>query len=324
MKKILVTGGAGYIGSHACKALATNGYEPISYDNLVYGHEWAVQWGPLEVGDIADRNRLEEVFKKYNPSAVMHFAAYAYVGESVRDPGKYYRNNIAGSLTLLEFMRDHEIRDIVFSSTCATYGVPNSTPITEDEPPKPISPYGMSKYVVERMLADFEQAHGLKSISLRYFNAAGADAEGQIGEDHEPETHLVPLTIGAVLGTANPLTIFGKDYPTPDGTCIRDYIHVTDLAEAHVKALHYLETKNKSGVFNLGTGTGYSVKEVVDTVSRISGQQVPFSYGTRRPGDPAALFADTSLANKELGWTAQHSSLEEIIGSAWNWHSLTS
>lgn len=320
MRKILVTGGAGYIGSHACKALAAAGYEPVSFDNLVYGHEWAVKWGPLEVGDVSDRGRLDQVIEKYQPAAIMHFAAYAYVGESVQHPGKYYRNNVAGTLTLLEAMRDHGIRDIVFSSTCATYGVPAQVPISEVEPLKPISPYGMSKYVVERMLADFDVAHGLKSVSLRYFNAAGADEEGQVGEDHDPETHLIPLAIGAVLGTNDPLTIFGDDYPTPDGTCIRDYVHVADLAEAHVKAIEYLANGNESGVFNLGTGTGYSVKEIVDAVSQISGQQVPFSFGPRRSGDPAVLYSSTSLANEVLGWTAIHSSLDKIIGSAWNWH----
>ena len=232
-KAVLVTGGAGYIGSHACKALSQAGYLPVTYDNLVYGHEWAAKWGPLEQGDILDRARLEEVMNRYSPKAVMHFAAFAYVGESVTDPGKYYRNNVLGSLTLLEAMRGHDVRHLVFSSTCATYGIPDSLPIQENAPQNPINPYGASKLFVERMLKDFEAAHGISSIALRYFNAAGADPDNEIGESHDPETHLIPLVLDAASGRRSDVTIFGTDYPTPDGTCIRDYIHVSDLADAH-------------------------------------------------------------------------------------------
>ena len=234
---ILVTGGAGYIGSHACKALAKAGYTPIAYDNLVYGHEWAVKWGPFEQGDILDRKRLDEVIKKYRPAAIMHFAAFAYVGESVEQPGKYYRNNVTGSLTLLEAMRDHGVPYIIFSSTCATYGEPEQIPIPENHKQSPINPYGHSKLMIEQMLSDFDVAHGIRSVSLRYFNAAGADPDGETGEDHDPETHLIPLVLDAAIGKRPSITIFGDDYDTPDGTCIRDYIHVTDLASATSKSL---------------------------------------------------------------------------------------
>lgn len=234
---ILVTGGAGYIGSHTCKALAQAGFTPVSYDNLVYGHRWAVRWGPLEEGDIGDRARLDAVLERYRPAAVMHFAAYAYVGESVLDPGKYYRNNVAGTLTLLEAMRDHGVGHVVFSSTCATYGEPERVPIDEDHPQRPINPYGASKQMIERMLGDFAAAHGLGWIALRYFNAAGADPNSEIGEQHDPETHLIPLALDVAASARPSITIYGDDYETPDGTCIRDYIHVSDLADAHVLAL---------------------------------------------------------------------------------------
>ena len=247
---VLVTGGAGYIGSHTCKALHKQGYTPIAYDNLVYGHPWAVRWGPLEEGDIADRQRLDAVISKYQPVAVMHFAAYAYVGESVTDPGKYYRNNVAGSLTLLEAIRDHHVDKFIFSSTCATYGVPNDIPIKEDQPQNPINPYGASKLMIERILQDFDHAHGIKSVCLRYFNAAGADPDGELGEAHDPETHLIPLVLDAISGRRENIKIFGDDYDTPDGTCIRDYIHVSDLADAHVLALQALERGAKSSIFN--------------------------------------------------------------------------
>lgn len=249
---VLVTGGAGYIGSHACKALSQKGYTPITYDNLVHGHRWAVRWGPLEVGDINDRARLNAVIQQYRPEAIMHFAAYAYVGESVLDPGKYYRNNVAGSLTLLEAARDHGIDKFIFSSSCATYGTPEQIPIPEAHPQHPINPYGASKLMIERMLADFGSAHGLRSISLRYFNAAGADPDAKIGECHDPETHLIPLILDVAAGKRPVLTIFGEDYDTPDGTCIRDYIHVTDLADAHLLALQLLDRGEESTVFNLG------------------------------------------------------------------------
>ena len=317
---ILVTGGAGYIGAHACKALAAAGFLPVAFDNLSYGHAEAVRWGPFERGDIADRRRLDEVFARYRPAAVMHFAAFAYVGESVTDPGKYYRNNTAGTLTLLEAMRDHGVGALVFSSTCATYGVPERVPIVESEPQAPINPYGMSKLMVEAMLRDFDTAHGLKSIALRYFNAAGADPECEIGESHDPETHLIPLALDAVSGNGRPLTVFGQDYDTADGTCIRDYIHVTDLAEAHVAALRSLLSGAESRAYNLGTGNGFSVRQVMDAVEKVTGRAVPHDVGPRRAGDPAALVADPSAANRELGWQPRMSDLDTIVATAWAWH----
>jgi UDP-arabinose 4-epimerase len=319
-KAVLVTGGAGYIGSHACKALSQAGYLPVAYDNLVYGHEWAVRWGPLEQGDILDRTRLGEVIKRYNPKAVMHFAAFAYVGESVADPGKYYRNNVLGSLTLLEAMRDHDVRHLVFSSTCATYGIPDSLPILENAPQNPINPYGASKLFVERMLKDFEAAHGISSIALRYFNAAGADPDNEIGESHDPETHLIPLVLDAASGRRSDVTIFGTDYPTPDGTCIRDYIHASDLADAHVKALQALERGSPSSSYNLGNGRGFSVFEVVNAVERVTGLKVPAPIGERRPGDPARLISDALKARRELGWEPRITELDRIISTAWAWH----
>ena len=282
---VLVTGGAGYIGSHACKALARANYLPVTYDNLIYGHEWAVKWGPLERGDILDRSRLDAVIGQYRPGAIMHFAAFAYVGELVTDPGKYYRNNVAGSLNLLEAARDHGIDQFVFSSTCATYGVPEHLPITKATPQQPINPYGATKLMVERMLVDFGAAHGLRSATLRYFNAAGADAQGEIGEDHDPETHLIPLVLDAASGRRENVTIFGTDYETPDGTCVRDYVHVADLADAHVKALEALSAGGPSGVYNLGNGRGFSVREVVEAIERMTGLNVPVTRGDRRAGD---------------------------------------
>jgi UDP-arabinose 4-epimerase len=314
---VLVTGGAGYIGSHACKALAHAGFRPLAYDNLVYGHAAAVRWGPVELGDIQDRRRLNEVIALHKPVAVMHFAAFAYVGESVGDPGKYYRNNVAGSLTLLEAARDHGVNKFVFSSSCATYGVPASSPISEDSAQQPINPYGASKLMVERMLQDFDRAHGLRYATLRYFNAAGADAEGEIGEDHHPETHLIPLALQAALAGAPELAIFGTDYPTPDGTAIRDYIHVTDLAEAHVLALKDLLAGGSSTALNLGTGAGHSVREVVQMVESVGGRKVPVRLAERRAGDPPELVADPRRAMIRLGWKPIHSGLREIVESAW-------
>ena len=317
---ILVTGGAGYIGSHACKALANAGYTPIAYDNLVYGHEWAVKWGPFEQGDILDRKRLDEVIEQYQPAAIMHFAAYAYVGESVDQPGKYYRNNVSGSLTLLEAMRDHGIRYFIFSSTCATYGEPQQIPISEDHKQAPINPYGHSKLMIEQMLSDFDTAHDLKSVALRYFNAAGADPDGDTGEDHDPETHLIPLVLDAAIGKRPSITIFGDDYDTPDGTCIRDYIHVTDLADAHVKALKYLEQGGNTTKFNLGNGTGFSVKDVIDTAQKVTGKDIPVVIGKRRPGDPPRLVGDAARIRKELNWSPEYPDLDTIIETAWKWH----
>ena len=317
---VLVTGGAGYIGSHTCKSLRRAGYLPVVYDNLIYGHEWAVRWGPLERGDILDRGRLDEVFEKYLPDAVVHFAAFAYVGESVTSPRKYYRNNVVGSLTLLEAMQDHGVGDIVFSSTCATYGVPEALPIREQTEQRPINPYGASKLMVERMLVDFDAAYATKSIILRYFNAAGADPDNEIGENHDPETHLLPLVLDAASGRRNNISVFGTDYPTPDGTCVRDYIHVSDLAEAHVSALQALLAGNRSEVYNLGNGRGFSVKEVINSVERVTGLAVPAVFGERRAGDPASIVSDASRAREELGWRPRIPEIDEIVRTAWSWH----
>ncbi len=318
--RVLVTGGAGYIGSHACKALAAAGHEPIAYDNLVYGHRDLVRWGPLEEGDTADRARLDAVLEAYRPEAAMHFAAYAYVGESVTDPGKYWANNVNGSLVLLEALRDHGVGRVVFSSTCATYGEPSTVPIPDDHAQWPVNPYGWSKLAVERMLADFHRAHGLRSVALRYFNAAGADPEGEAGEHHEPETHLIPLILDAALGRREAVTVFGDDYPTPDGTCIRDYIHVGDLADAHVLALEWLGSNDAAGAFNLGNGQGFSVHEVIDRARRVTGRKIEARVGPRRAGDPPALVGDASRARAELGWRPRLDDLETIVATAWRWH----
>lgn len=319
-RHILVTGGAGYIGSHACKVLAQAGYTPVTLDSLVYGHTWAVRFGPFVQADVLDRAALDRVFAQYRPAAVMHFAAFAYVGESVADPGKYYRNNAAGTLTLLEAMRDHGCGRLVFSSTCAVYGLPQVLPLAEDHPQAPVSPYGASKAMSERMIADFGLAHGLGSVCLRYFNAAGADPEGGLGEDHDPETHLIPLTVEAALGKRPPLRVFGGDYPTPDGTAVRDYVHVLDLAQAHVAALRHLEAGGESGAFNLGLGRGTSVAEVLAAVEAVSGRAVPHSLAPRRPGDPPMLVASAELAGRVLGWRPRFTDMREIIRTAWDWH----
>lgn len=317
---VLVTGGAGYVGAHACKALAGRGYRPVVYDNLVYGHKEAVKWGPLEIGDIADRATLDSAIERHRPQAAMHFAAFTYVGESVADPGKYYRNNVAGTLSLLEATRDHSIDRLVFSSTAATYGTPDVVPISEDAVKAPINPYGQSKWTAETMISDFAVAHGLRAAALRYFNAAGADPEGEIGELHEPESHLIPLAMQAVTGSGPPLTLFGGDYPTPDGTCIRDYIHVADLADAHVRALEWLDTGSGAHAFNLGTGQGVSVRQVLDAVERAAGKAVPHTVGPRRDGDPPELVSDPAKASRELGWKARMSDLDTIVSTAWAWH----
>ena len=319
-QNILVTGGAGYIGSHACKALSTAGYKPIAYDNLEYGHDWAVKWGPLETGDIQDRKLLDRVIEKYNPRSVMHFAAYAYVGESVENPGKYYRNNVAGTLTLLEAMRDNGIRNIIFSSTCATYGIPGHIPLTEDHPQNPINPYGSTKLMIEQILRDFDIAHNIKFVALRYFNAAGADPGGEIGEDHNPETHLIPLVLDAALGKREHIKIFGTDYHTPDGTCIRDYIHVTDLADAHVLALQYLENSGESTAFNLGNGNGFSVREVIEAAKKVTQRNIPEVEWQRRPGDPPVLIGSSDKARQVLGWQPVYDDVETIISTAWRWN----
>ena len=319
-KCVLVTGGAGYIGSHCCKLLAQSGYKVIVYDNLVYGHKDFVKWGELEVGDVCDRKRLEVVFKKYNPSSVMHFAAYAYVGESVLNPGKYYRNNVLGSLTLLEVMRDFEVKNIVFSSTCATYGIPKEIPIPESHDQNPISPYGMSKIFVEKILQDFDRAHGIKSVSLRYFNASGADKDSEIGEDHNPETHLIPLLLDVASGKKEMAAIFGDDYETHDGTCVRDYIHVEDLSKAHVLALEYLKEKNQSDFFNLGNEKGFSVLEVVKSVERVTCKVLKKEFVDRREGDPAILIGSSEKAKLVLGWQPKNKEIDVIVEDAWKWH----
>jgi UDP-arabinose 4-epimerase len=318
-KTILVTGGAGYIGSHTCKALASDGYLPVTFDNLIYGHEWAVQWGPLVQGDLLDSHQLDRVFEQYQPMAVVHFAAFAYVGESVADPGKYYRNNVAGTIALLNAMQRHGCRQIVFSSTCATYGRPSKLPIDEASPQVPINPYGRSKLMIEQMLADYRRAHQINYMALRYFNAAGADPEAQIGEDHDPETHLIPLTIQAAESRGPELAVYGTDYDTADGSAVRDYVHVSDLATAHLLALRHLKAGNPSGALNLGTGEGYSVRQVVNAVERCGGRPVPIVASPRRAGDPPILIADPQQAQKVLGWHPQHSDLATIIQTAIEW-----
>jgi UDP-arabinose 4-epimerase len=318
---ILVTGGAGYVGSHACKALAAAGFLPVVYDNLSRGHESAVKWGPLEVGDLADQPRLEAVMRKHRVTAVVHFAAFAYVGESMQEPGKYFANNVGGTLNLLQAMHNVGIKRIVVSSTCATYGIPERTPIDETLPTRPMSPYGESKLMMEKMLGWFRACHGLDWMALRYFNAAGADPEGEIGEDHDPEPHLIPAVIRTALGQQNVLQIFGTDYPTPDGTAVRDYIHVADLADAHIRALDYLAGGGDSQPVNLGTGAGHSVRAVVQAVERAAGRPIKAILQPRRPGDPPFLVADATLARRLLGWKPEYSSLENIVATAWRWAS---
>lgn len=316
--KVLVTGGAGYIGSHACKALHAAGHEPIAFDNLRTGHRWAVRWGPFEHGDIRDPIALDHVFATHQPDAVMHFAALAYVGESVQRPDIYYDTNVNGSLTLLRAMRRHRVDRFVFSSTCASYGVPEQMPITEGTPQRPINPYGRSKLMVENILEDYCSAAWIGATALRYFNAAGADNEGMTGELHEPETHLIPLVLDAAGSDNRYVSVFGTDYDTPDGTCIRDYIHVSDLAAAHVAAIERV-TPGVFAAYNLGTGKGASVREVIEAARRITGRSIRVEEGPRRPGDPPVLVADPAKARAELDWTAHHTDLDAIIGSAWKW-----
>ncbi len=317
---VLVTGGAGYIGSHACKALAGAGYQPVAYDNLGRGHREAVRWGPLVVGDLADRGLIEATMRHHHISAVMHFAAFAYVGESVSDPALYFRNNVAGSLVLLDAMAAAGVGCIVFSSTCATYGIPETTPIAETAPQRPVNPYGESKLMIERMLHWLAAARGLRYAALRYFNAAGADPDGETGEHHDPETHLIPLVLDAALGRRPAVEIYGTDYPTPDGTAVRDYIHVTDLAEAHVLALGHLQAGKPSLALNLGTGRGFSVREVIAAAERVTGRPVAQRESPRRAGDPAMLVADARRAREVLGWIPRFSGLDDILSTAWAWH----
>jgi len=316
---VLVTGGAGYIGSHAAKALHRAGIEPVVLDNLSRGDRGAVQWGPFVKADIGDQAAVRSALRKYSVDAVMHFAAFAYVGESMQAPGLYFNNNVAGTLQLLEAMREEQVKKIVFSSTCATYGHPVAIPISEDHPQRPVNPYGESKLMVERLLYWYGNIHGFASVALRYFNAAGADPEGELGECHEPEPHLIPLALSAASGSRGALDVYGSDYPTPDGTAIRDYLHVTDLADAHVAALRYLDDGGARDVFNLGTGVGYSVRQVVKMVEQVAGRKVPVRECPRRSGDPASLIAEASKATRVLGWRPERSSLEQIIGTAWQW-----
>ncbi len=320
MNHVIVTGGAGYIGSHACKALAQAGFVPVTFDNLATGWEDAVKFGPFENGDLLDRARLDAVFETYKPVAVMHFAALSQVGESMSEPAKYWRNNVQGSLNLIEATVAAGVRNFVFSSTCATYGDHDNVTLNEDVQQVPINAYGASKRAIEDMLRDFEGACGLQSVIFRYFNVAGADPDAEVGEFHQPETHLVPLMLDAIDGKRDALTIHGTDYETPDGTCIRDYVHVCDLVDAHVLGLRWLQDGNGSRVFNLGTGTGFSVREVIDHSRAVTNRAVPYVEGPRRPGDCTKLVSGSTRAKKELGWEPKRSKMDLMIADAWRWH----
>ncbi len=322
MSNILVTGGAGYIGSHACKALKAAGYTPVTYDNLCTGWEEAVKFGPFERGDLNDRARLDQVFATYEPKAILHFAALSLVGESISKPGLYWRNNVAGSLTLLEAAVAAGCLNFVFSSTCATYGDHDNVVLDETCTQNPINPYGAGKRAIEDMLHDFEKAAGLNHVIFRYFNVAGADPEAEIGEHHKPETHLVPLVLDAIAGKRAALTVNGSDYDTSDGTCIRDYVHVNDLVEAHILGLQWLEAGKGSDVFNLGTGTGFSVREVIDQTGAVTGRKVPVIEGPRRAGDCAKLVSGSTRAQTELGWNPKRSEMKDMITDAWRWHQI--
>lgn len=317
---ILVCGGAGYIGSHVNKALNRMGYETVVFDNLVYGHREAVKWGSFVLGDLKNPDEINGVFEKHPIEAVMHFAAYAYVGESVIDPEKYYINNVANTLNLLHAMRTHGCDKIIFSSTCATYGEPERVPITEDMPQRPINPYGASKLMIERILKDYGAAYGIKHVILRYFNAAGADPEGEIGENHDPETHLIPLVLDAAAGKRPDIKVFGTDYDTRDGSCIRDYIHVNDLADAHIRALRYLQNCGESDYFNLGNTRGTSVLEVINSVKRVTGRDFKVLFADRRPGDPAKLVGSSEKARRVLDWEPRFADIDTIVEHAWKWH----
>ena len=316
---VLVVGGAGYIGSHTCKALKSAGFLPVVVDNLSEGHEWAVKFGPLERGEAGDATFMTEVIRKHKPVGLIHFAANAYVGESVANPRKYIQNNVVAMHNLLSVCIDENLNHVIFSSSCATYGVPTQVPLDEEHTQLPISPYGDSKLIGEKMLHWYSNAHPLRYVALRYFNASGADADGEIGEVHDPETHLVPLVIQAALGIRPSISVFGTDYPTPDGTCQRDYIHVTDLGTAHVAALRYLIEGGASTRINLGSGKPISVKEVIDEAARVIGREVPVVYGPRREGDPPGLYANPLKAKEVLGWESKHSSLENILTTAYQW-----
>lgn len=317
---ILVVGGAGYIGAHTNKLLNQRGYKTVVFDSLVFGHRGFVKWGDFVLGDLENKSQIRLCFEKYPIKAVMHFSAFAFVGESITDPAKYYQNNVVGTLNLLNVMREFNVNHFIFSSTCATYGVPEKIPITEDHPQNPINPYGESKLMIEKILKDFYHAYNMKYVNLRYFNAAGADPSGEIGELHNPETHLIPLTLDVAAGTRDDIKVFGTDYNTPDGTCIRDYIHVNDLAEAHLLVLEYLLNGGKSDSFNLGNGEGYSVKEVIDMAMKVTGKEIKTVNWERRPGDPHSLVGSAEKIRKALGWNPKFPDIESIIMTAWNWH----
>ena len=319
-QKVLVTGGAGYIGSHACKALKRAGFMPITCDNLLTGWKEAVKFGPFEQCDLLNKADVGRVFKKHTPVAVMHFAALSQVGESMQKPGLYWQNNVMGSLNLIQAAVDHGCMDFVFSSTCATYGEQDNVVLNENSAQHPINAYGASKRAVENILADYQAAFGLNHVIFRYFNVAGADPDGEVGEFHQPETHLIPLILDAIDGKRDTLTIFGTDYDTPDGTCIRDYVHVCDLVDAHILGLKWLQKGRGSRVFNLGTGDGFSVREVVDQAWHVTNRTVPIVEGARRPGDCTKLVSGSSLAVSELGWSADRSNLKQMITDAWRWH----
>ena len=318
---ILVTGGAGYIGSHCVAALLDRGADVVVVDDLSKGHRQAVKGGRLYIGDVADQHFLDGVFSRENVEAVIHFAAYSLVGESMSIPDEYFRNNVTAGLTLIRTMVAHKVPYLVFSSTAATFGEPVRTPIEEDDPQVPTNPYGESKLIVEKMLKWCDRAYGLKYCALRYFNVAGARADGSIGEDHRPETHLIPLILSVAQGKRDSLKLFGTDYPTPDGTCVRDYIHVEDLIDAHMLALNYLKRENTSNAFNLGNGTGFSNRQIIDAARRVTGHPIPVVEEGRRPGDPAVLIASSKKAMDVLGWRPKYTNVEDIIRTAWNWHS---
>ena len=319
-KTILVAGGAGYVGSHACKLLAAEGYTPVVVDNLSTGHRWAVQWGEFEEGDIRNAEWLEQIFIKYQPIAVMHFAAMFDVAESVSKPDVYYNNNVIGTMTLLDVMQKCSVRHLIFSSTCSTYGSPVTIPLDESHPQQPINPYGMSKLIAERMMADYAKASELKFVALRYFNAAGADPEALIGEAHEPESHLIPIALDVASGRREKISIFGNDYDTPDGTCIRDYIHVDDLAQAHLLAMNHLINGGESQFLNLGNEQGVSVRDVIASVKKVTACPIEIEEVEKRPGDPDQLISDSSLARKILGWQPARSGIDVLIEDAWRWH----
>jgi len=318
LKHILITGGAGYIGSHINKLLCEKGYSTVVLDNLVYGHKEAVKWGYFEKVDLNDIEGIKAVFGKYDISTVFHFAAYAYVGESVEAPAKYYRNNVINTINLLDVMLEHNVKQIIFSSSCATYGTPEQVPIKENAVQNPINPYGRTKYMMEQVLSDYGKAYGIKHCNLRYFNAAGADPDGEIGESHTPETHIIPLVLDAAKNGST-VNVFGTDYPTRDGSCIRDYIHVSDLAQAHVQAMEYLVNGGNSTSINLGNGTGTSVLELIDTARKVTGKEILTNISDRRDGDPPELIGSSELATEILGWKPMYNDIETIIRHAWKW-----